>query len=84
MADWGVVLYGVLASLLEGTRLMVFFANSYIDSKRQEKRHQEDVMLALILSDTSDDVSFDEALKKVKDARRRQEAGLSHASHQSD
>ncbi len=63
---------------------MVFFANSYIEAKREEKQHQDDVMLALILSDTSDEVSFDEALRKVKDARRRQEVGLQHVTHKSD
>ena len=76
MRDWGVVVYGAFASLLEGGRLMVFFANAYIEAKRQEKQDQHDSWLATMLMDLDADLSYEEALEKVRHSRRRYEAGL--------
>ena len=37
LADWGVVVYGVIASTVEEVRVMVFFANAYIKKRREEE-----------------------------------------------
>ena len=76
MSDWGVVVYGAFASMLEGGRLMVFFANSFIRETRQKQRAKEDERLALILAEMNDDLSIAEAREKVKEFRMREEVGL--------
>ena len=76
MTDWGVVVYGAFASMLEGGRLMVFFANSFIRETRQKQRAREDERLALILAAMNDDLSIEEAREKVKEFRMREEVGL--------
>ena len=76
MRDWGIVLYGAFASLMEGGRLMVFFANAYIEAKRQENQDQQDSLLATMLMDMNDNISYEKALEKVRNSRRRYEAGL--------
>lgn len=75
MADWGVVVYGVVVSIAEVIRLMVFFANSYIKAKDQERQDKEDVKLAVMLSAMSENMSFEDALEVVKEYRKRAEAG---------
>ena len=41
MRDWGVVAYGAFVALLEGGRLMVFFANSYIEARKEEQKEPQ-------------------------------------------
>lgn len=69
-------MYGAFASLLEGGRLMVFFANSYIKAKEQERQAREDARIAFLLTELQEDLSFEEAMEKVKKLRRREEVGL--------
>ena len=55
---------------------MVFFANSYIESRKQEKRDQQDSFTATLLMEMDDNLSYEDALEKVRNQRRRYEAGL--------
>lgn len=60
MADWGVVVYGVIASLAEGVRAMVFFANAYIKKRREEEREKYKEWVVLTLAQKYPEVPAEE------------------------
>ena len=73
MADWGVVVYGVIASIVEGVRMMVFFANAYIKKRREEERKKYIEWVILTLAKEYPEVSADELRQAVAKAELREE-----------
>ena len=73
MADWGVVVYGVIASIGEGVRMMVFFANAYIKKRREEEREKLKEWVILTLAEKYPEVSADELRQAVAKAELHEE-----------
>ena len=73
MADWGVVVYGVIASLAEGVRVMVFFANAYIKKRREEEREKLKEWMILALAQKYPEFTVEELRQTVAEAELREE-----------
>ena len=63
---------------------MVFFANDFIESRKEEKREQEDHERALLLMSVDNDLTYDSAIEKVKAFRMREDVGLVGTSKKSN
>ncbi len=55
---------------------MVFFANSYIEARKEEQKEHEDRKRALLLMSQDPSLSHESAMRKVREFRMREEAGL--------
>ena len=80
MTDWGVVVCGVIASIVEGVRMMVFFANAYIKKRREEEermrreqREKYKEWMILTLAEKYPEVSADELRQAVAKAELHEE-----------